>query len=112
MITRTVSTLALLMVTMGTAHAFGTPNGDGTYLPPTNLKSNLTRAEVLAQVPADRGFQGDATVVTFEAPLSKASRQEMQAKMDQYEYVGVGDGTVITPWVRKSDNSSFAKSAR
>ena len=67
---------------------------------------------MVSNIPADRGFQGDGTVKSAEAPLSKVSRDEVQRKMDNYEFVGTGDGTTATPWVRKSSPTATATASQ
>lgn len=78
--------------------------GDGTYLAPQKLKSDLTRAQVLSKTESmSLANASDSTYSPSVASSGVLSRSEVVKKMEGFQYADFGDGTASQPWVRKQE---------
>ena len=94
-----LTALALMSLSTGAALA-----SDATdFIKESNVKSNVTRAEVLVKVtdaPVTRS--GDATVHVPEVTGSTIkTRAEVLSSMKSLRYAGGGDATESNAWVRR-----------
>lgn len=96
-------TLFVCMLSLGlpgVALAYGSDMGDSTRLPERVIKSDLTRAEVMRQVPKTAALAHvDGSVILVEQPKSNTSRAAVLQKMTQFVRLDHGDSTPLVPWV-------------